>query len=219
MACDIVCLMLRNILPRILDTKCNNIRQAEKSLAEAVAFEVLGGYQAGVWDFIMPPLLVVNLLRHKRKREAFILNFLFTKKIALETARDMVERNVSRDAAMQMAEEATGKVLASDTKGVYADKVRQRQLREIELLAGHYYKLIITEGKTYEEMVEEAYSERREYLDFVRRLNQAEKEVNHAALATVGRNEASLNFINKMEKAVEKIRQTDADKYFPPVIS
>ena len=207
--------MLRSILPRVLDTKCNNIHREDKSLADAVAFEVLGGYQAGVWDFVMPPLLIFNLFRHKRKREAFILNFLFTKKIALETARDMVEQDLPHETAMQRAEEATGRVLAADTKGIYADKVRQRQLREIDLLARHYYRLIMAEGKTYEDMVRGAYPERREYLDFVRRLNQAEKEVNHAALTTVGRNEAGLNFINKMEKAVEKIRQIDADRYFP----
>ncbi len=202
-------------MPTVLDTKCSNIQREEKSVAEAVGFEVLGSYQAGVWDFVMPPLLIINLLKHKRKKEAFILNLLFTKKMALEVARDMADQGITIKTAMQKAEETTGSVLASDTRGVYTDKVRQKQLREIELLAEHYHSLIMTEGKTYSEMLTAAYPHRQEYLDFLRRLNQAEKDVNHAALSTVGRNEASVNFIDRMEKSLVKIRMMDADKYFP----
>lgn len=202
-------------MPTILDTKCSNIQREERSVAEAVAFEVLSSYQAGVWDFVMPPLLIINLLKHRRKKEAFILNLLFTKKMALEVARDMADQGITKETAMQKAEETTGAVLASDTRGVYGDKVRQKQLHEIELLAGHYHRLIMTEGKAFDEMITAAYPDRQSYLDFLRRLNQAEKDVNHAALSTVGRNEASVKFIDRMEKALEKIRRLDADKYFP----
>lgn len=184
-------------------------------MAEAAGFDVLGGYQAGVWDFVMPPMLIFNLLKHKRSKEAFILNLLFTKKIALETARDMVERNVTQEAAMQNAEVATGKVLTADKRGIYAEKVRQKQLREIELLSGHYHRLIMTDGKSYDEMLVAAYGDRQAYLDFLRRLSQAEREVNRAALSTVGRNEASIKFVAKMENSLENIRQLDAEKYFP----
>ena len=202
-------------MPTVLDTKCSNIHREERSVADAVAFEVLGSYQAGVWDFVMPPLLIINLLKHRRKKESFILNLLFTKNMALEAARDMAGQDIPREKALQKAEEATAKVLAADTRGIYAEKVRQKQLKEIDLLAAHYHGLIMTEGKAYDEMVTAAYPDRQGYLDFLRRLNQAEKEVNHAALGTVGRNEASVSFIERMEKALEKVRRMDADKYFP----
>ena len=184
-------------------------------MAEAVGFEVLGSYQAGVWDFVMPPVLIFNLLKHKRTKEAFILNLLFTKKIALETARDMVARNLTKETAMQNAAEATGKVLADDKRGIYAEKVRQKQLREIELLSEHYHGLIMTQGKAYNEMLTAAYRDRQAYLDFLRMLSQAERDVNHAALSTVGRNESSIRFVDKMQKSLENIRQLDAEKYFP----
>lgn len=207
--------MMRQILPTVLDTKCANIQHEDRSVAKAVAFDVLSSYQAGVWDFVMPPLLIINLLQHKRRKEAFILNLLYTKKMALEAARDMVDRELTAEQALQKSDEATGRMLAADSKGIYSDKVRQKQLREIRLLAGHYYSLIMAEGKTYETMVKGAYPDRQLYLDFIRRLNQAEKEVNHAALATVGKNNNARQFVEKMEKSIEKIRQMDADKYFP----
>jgi hypothetical protein len=207
--------MYGSILPTVLDTKCSNIYREERSVADAVAADVIGGYTAGVWDFVMPPVLIFNLLKHRRSKEAFILNLLFTKKLALEAARDMVDIDLTREAALQKADEATGKVLETDSKGVYSDKVRQKQLREIELLINHYHRLIMSEGKTYEAMVKGAYPDRQRYLEFVRRLNQAEKEVNHTALGTVGSNDSARLFVDKMEKSVGSIRQLDADRYFP----
>jgi hypothetical protein len=199
----------------VLDTMCGNIYREERAVAAAVAADVIGSYTAGVWDFVMPPVLVFNLLKHKRRKEGFILNLLYTKKLALEAAREIVGNGLSTEAALQKADEATGAVLSADTRGIYSDSVRQKQLKEIELLAAHYYGLIISGGKAFEDMLKGAYSGRQAYLEFVDRLNQAEKEVNHTALSTVGKNDSARQFIDKMEKSVEAIRLLDADKYFP----
>ena len=64
-------------------------------------------------------------------------------------------------------------------------------------------------------MLQGAYKSKADYLEFARKLSRAEKEVNHAALQTVGRNAAARDFIDRMEEAVEAIRQSDAGKYFP----
>jgi hypothetical protein len=206
--------MLRNILPTVLDTKCNNIYQEERSVAKAVAADVIGMQNVGVWDFAMPPVFFMNLFKHRRKKEAFILNLLFTKKLALDAAKEMVANDLTREAALSSAETATNSVLAADNKGVYSDKVRQKQLREIDLLIGHYHILMMAEGKDYESMLRGAYGDRQVYLEFLRQLNRAEKEVNHAALQMVGKNDSAREFVTNMEKSVEEIRRMDADKYF-----
>ncbi len=205
---------MRNILPTVLDTKCNNIYREERSVAQAVAADVIGAQTAGVWDFFMPPVFIVNLFKHKRKKEAFILNLLFTKKLALEAARDMIDRDLTKAAALEQAAGVTNSVLAADSKGVYSDKVRHKQLREIDLLVDHYCRLIVSEGKTFEAMLHGAYKDRADYLEFIRTLNRAEKEVNHAALQTVGKNDAAREFVDRMEKSLEAIRRLDADKFF-----
>jgi hypothetical protein len=206
--------MFHNILPTVLDTKCRNIYKAERYMASAVADDVFDRYMPRTWDFIMLPVLVINLLKHKRSKESFILNLLFTKKLALEAARDMVDKELTEESALQKADDATGRVLAADTKGIYSDRVRQKQLMEIKLLIEHYRKLIITEVKTYEIMVKTTYPDRQAYLEFITKLNQAEKEVNREALSTVGKNNTAREFVNKMEKSIEIIRCLDADKYF-----
>jgi hypothetical protein len=207
--------MLRNILPTVLDTKCTNIYQEERSVARAVAADVIGTQTFGVWDFVVPPIFFIKLLKHNRSKEAFILNLLFTKKLALDAAREMVASGLSREAALKKAAEVTDSVLATDTRGVYSDKVRQKQLREIDLLIGHYYNLIMSEGKTYEAMLKAACRDRQAYLEFVRQINGSEKEVNHAAISLAGNNESARDFVSRMEKSIVEIRRLDADKYYP----
>jgi hypothetical protein len=207
--------MFSHLLPTVLDTKCSNIYSEERAAAAAVAADVLGRFMPGTWDYIMPPVLVVNLLKHKRNSEGFILNLLFTKKLALDAARDMADKDLTWEAALQKADEATRKVLAADTRGIYADTIRQKQLREIELLIRHYHGLIMTEFKSYETMLKAAYPDREVYLEFIKKLNQAEREVNLAALKTVGKNDSSRKFVDKMQKSVENTRRFNADKYFP----
>lgn len=202
-------------MPTVLDTKCNNIFREERAVAKAVAADVIGTQTVGVWDFVIPPVFFVNWLKHRRKKEAFVLNLLFTKRLALDAARDVAAGDLSKEAALAKASEATNLVLSADSKGVYSDNVRQKQLLEIELLIGHYHNLIVTEGKTYEAMLRAAYKERQSYLEFVRRLNRVEREVNHAALQTVGKNESARQFVSRMEKSVEEVRQLDTDRYYP----
>jgi hypothetical protein len=207
--------MLRNILPTVLETKCTNIYQEERSVARAVAADVIGTQSFGVWDFVIPPFFFINLLKHNRRKEAFVLNLLYTKKLALDAAREMAANGLNREAALEKAAEITGRVLAADNKGVYSDKVRQQQLREIDLLIGHYYDLIMSEGKTYEAMLKGACRDRQIYLEFVRQLNGAEKEVDRAALSLAGKSELAREFVLKMEKSLAEIRRLDADKYYP----
>jgi hypothetical protein len=207
--------MLRSILPTVLDTRCSSIYQEERSVTKAVADDVIGTQVVGVWDFMMPPLFFINLFKHRRKKEAFILNLLFTKKLALDAVREMLAGDRDRATALQHAAAATSKILAADSKGVYSEKVRLKQLKEIDLLIGHYHKLVMSGGKTYKEMLKSAYTGRDDYEEFMGQLSRAEKEVNSAALQIAGKNETARGFVARMEKSLEEIRKMDADKYYP----
>jgi hypothetical protein len=127
----------------------------------------------------------------------------------------MADKDLTPEAALQKADEATCKVLAADTRGIYSDIVRQKQLQEIDLLIKHYHGLIVTEFKSYEKMLRGSYPDRKSYLEFIKKLDQAEREVNHAALNTVGKNDTSRKFVYKMQTSVENTRRLNADKYFP----
>ncbi len=204
---------MRKILPTILDTKHENILSQERSLAKAVSSAVIESKPITVWEITIPILFLLNLFRFKRSREIFALNFLFTKKLALEAAFDMIKRGQDKEEAMVRIKEKTREILASNNKEIYSQKIRQKQLKEMGLLMDHYLKLLQAEGKDYASMVKNTYHTRENYRAFLARLEQAEKEVNIAARQTVRGTTAS-DLVSKMEKAVEGIRTARAQEIF-----
>jgi len=203
------------VLPTILDTKINNIYKEERDVARAVSAEVTGILVFGVWDFMLPPLFIINVLKHQRTKEAFALNFMFTKKLALEAARTMLCSGQTRAESLARVDSQTAALLSSDQKGVYSEKIRLKQAQEIGLLIDHYLILINTEGKTYRDMLLAAYRDRDSYSTFINRLTAAEREVNRAALQAVGRDSSAREFVSRMEEAVSRIRANDTDNTFP----
>ena len=203
------------MLPTVLDTKINNIYKEERDVARAVSSEVTGILVFGVWDFMLPPLFIINVLKHQRAKEAFALNFMFTKKLALEAARTMLCSGQTKEKSLAQVDSQTAALLSSDQKGIYSEKIRQKQAQEISLLIDHYLVLLNSEGKTYRDMVLAAYRDRDAYNTFLNRLIAAEKEVNRAALQTVGRDSSAREFVARMEEAVSRVRANDSDKTFP----
>jgi hypothetical protein len=201
------------LLPTILDTKYENILGQEQSLAKTVAKTVIEQPPVTAWDILIPIVFLYNFLRFKRAREIFTLNFLFTKKLALEAAFDMIKKGEAKEAAMTRIKEKTGQVLASDQKGIYSSKIRQRQMREIDLLIDHYCKLLSAEGKDYATMVKGTYTDRKNYTAFVEQLEQLEKEVIKAATQTLG-NSSAPGIASKMEETTERIRRAEIERIF-----
>jgi hypothetical protein len=201
------------LLPSILDTKYENILGQEQSLAKTVAKNVIEQPPVGAWDILIPIVFLFNFMRFKRAREVFALNYIFTKKLALEAAFDMRRKGQNKQEAMARVKERTGQILASEQKGIYSSKIRQRQMREIEMLIDHYYKLLNAEGKDYATMVKNTYKNREDYAAFLGQLEQAEEDVIRAATQTVKTSSAS-GIASKMEETTERIRRAEIERIF-----
>jgi hypothetical protein len=204
------------LLPTILDTKHENILAQEKALAKSVASTVIGQSPVTAWDVLIPIVFVFNVLKFKRAREIFTLNFLFTKKLALQGAFDMVKKGQSRQEVLGQIRDQTSQILASDKKGIYSIKIRQKQMREMELLLDHYFRLLNAEGKDYRSMVRHAYRTRQDFAAFVKELEGIEKEVNRAASQTVGTASAP-DIVSRMEETASRLRATQMETIFGTV--
>jgi plasmid maintenance system killer protein len=201
------------LLPTILDTKFENILSHERLLAKTVANAVIGQNQVAVWDVLIPIVFLFNFLRFKRAREIFALNFMFTKKLALQGALDMIRRGQSKEDALAQIKNKTNDILASDKEGVYSIKIRQRQMREIDLIIDHYYKLLNAEGKDYATMVKNTYKDREDYAAFIAQLEQVEEEVIRAATQTVKTSSAS-GIASKIEETTDRVRAAEIERIF-----
>jgi len=205
---------MRGILPTFVDTKHKIIHSQERRLAKAVARSIVKMPDITIWAFMIPFIFIFNFLRYKRVSETFVLNFLFTKKLALDAALDIMKNDQSRQDVLARIEDRTSDILAADRGGVYSDKIRRQQMNEINLLLDHYLKLLDAQGNNYQSLVKDAYQTQDNYTAFLRELTLAEKAVNRVAIQTVGRTEAASELVSGMEKAAEGIRIEEAEKIF-----
>lgn len=204
---------MAKLLPTILDTKCENILKEERSLAKDISVSLIQMKEVSGWDIAIPLVFIINLIKHKRTREIFTLNFLFTKRLALDAARDMVGKGLTKEEVMAQVKAKTGEILSADEKGVYSQKIRNKQTREIDLLIDHYVKLLRSPAKDYTTMVQNAYQTWEAYRAYLVQLKRAERDVNRAAQQTVGTGPAS-DIAFKMEKNAERMREVRAGKIF-----
>lgn len=205
---------MRSILPTFVDTRYNAILSQERRLAKAIAKRVVKLPDVTVWVFMIPLIFIFNIFKYKRANEAFTLNFLFTKKLAVDAALGVVKKGLSRQEAVAQIEDKTSDILASDKKGIYSEKIRQKQMYEMNLLLSHYIKLLEVAGKSYESLVINAYKSKDNYHGFLRELASAEKTVNRIALQAVGRTKEAQEMISGMEEAAASLRTEQVDGIF-----
>lgn len=205
---------MRSILPTVVDTRYNAILSQERGLAKAIAKKVVKLPDVTVWVFMIPLIFIINILKYKRAKEAFTLNLLFTKKLAVDAALSVVKKGQSQQEAVAQIEEKTSDILASDKKGIYSEKIRQKQMYEMNLLLSHYIKLLEAAGKSYESLVINAYQSKEIYQGFLRELASAEKTVNRIALQAVGRTKEAQEMISGMEEAAASLRAEQVDEIF-----
>jgi Fe2+ transport system protein B len=196
-----------------LDKKYESILSKELSLAKAVAVAVIKTKPLTVWEVMIPIIFILNFVKLKESREIFVQNLLFTKKLALEAALDMIKKGDSMEEEMSRIKKKTIDLLTSVKNGIYSEEIRGKQLEEIELLIGHYGKLLKAEGGDYPSLVLSAYKTQMGYTTFLEHLKEAERGVTSAAQETLG-SQANSEIISKIEEVSDRVRKHEAEKIF-----
>ncbi|MCG8376910.1 MAG: NF038143 family protein [Chlorobiales bacterium] len=195
--------------------KSKIIQAAEKRWAFSVAVILKGKAKPiTVWEVLLPVLFIFNYARARVDRDIFVDNLLFTKELALSAAREMVEHGRDKEAALESARRSTEDLLAKVEEEVYSARIRDEQLKEIELLADHYGRLLKAEGEDFETLVRNAYPSKDDYLEFLGRLKEIERAVGRAALETVGR-KGDPAYVARMAEAIDRVRARALERIFP----
>ncbi|MCG8376911.1 MAG: NF038143 family protein, partial [Chlorobiales bacterium] len=104
-------------------------------------------------------------------------------------------------------------ILSRDRQGFYTDKVRRKQLLEIELLVDHYLKLIRAGPGGYQDLLASAYPDPDELQDFYADLEAREKAVIQATLATMrkGSKKDRRAWFTALARLNSQVREEDLD--------
>lgn len=190
-----------------------HIWRHEVHLADAAARELTS--RAGEGERRFSPGKALGVLRRMRSRRFIRKNLLFTKRLAFQAACE-VSRGQERGTAFRLVEIRTRETLDKDTRGLYTEKVRKKQLQEIDLLLDHYLKLMAAGGASYEEGARAVYPSRRDYEAFVRRLEGAEAQVLEASKSGVrrGSKRQRAGWFDRVRAVSAKVRSADLDRVY-----
>jgi hypothetical protein len=179
----------------------------EKRFAALVSAKVIDKPKLAIWMILIPVFFVFyfwQLKRYSEGRKTFAEKFMITRHRALEQA-------------LQSAESGRGPnietvVAASDIP----DAIRKDYRRWVAVLVDHYRDLILAHGSNYGALVRSTYKSRTNYLLFLNRLNQVEREFDKALKPHIEKTTENVNGIIKlMEESTGSIRRQIAETIFP----
>ena len=187
------------------------IRQADK-IARALIENRKSKF---AWRIFVFPVYVYDFIRYRRRLQVLRKNLFFTKKLALEAAKH-IHQGKERAWELRLIEIKTGDTLKKEKKGFYSEKIRSKQLSEIEFLIDHYLELFGSNHPAYEKAVKTRYTSKGSYLTFLNQLRKVEEEVIQAAIATMrkGTKKERRLWFDKVKAATKRIRMEAADKIY-----
>lgn len=198
---------------KALDKRYRAILAQERSWAVSVARMVIKPRPISVWEFLIPVLLIFSFAKTKSEKEVIIQNLLFTKQLALEAALHMAKNGLNREEVLFSIKDKTSSLVNTVEDGIYSEEIRQKQLKEINLLIDHYGRLLNAEGENYASLVINVYQAPESFTNFLAQLKALEKEVNLAAMQTLG-SRADPELVAGMEETTDRVRMVVAQKIF-----
>jgi hypothetical protein len=183
-------------------------------MAQGVAVSLIRPKPLMVWEIMIPVIFILNYVKLKHSREIFVQNQMFTKKMALDAALDMLKKNASKEKVIEQIRAKTEELVSSVPGGIYSDDIRRQQLIEIDLLIDHYSRLLNAVGQDYAALVTHVYQTADSYASFLEALGTAEKDVISAARRTLG-SQTDMAAADKIESITENMRVAEVNKIFP----
>jgi len=167
------------------------------------------------WRIVLLPLFLLDVVHYRHRLRVLRKNLLFTKRLAFEAAKNITDGQ-EHGWEIRRIEIKTKDTLDKDKKGNYTEKIRRKQLNEIDPLITHYLDLINTGKSRYPEMIKALYPSKNNYLNFINRLHKLEEEVIQAAITTLrkGTKKERREWFDKVRATTKKAGMTAADRLY-----
>ena len=183
------------------------ILEHETAFARNLATYVIDRPKLSVWMILIPILFVYYFYRFQRYaegRKTFAEHYLMSRTRALDEAFHAL--NSGREPDIDHL------ARLSDVP----DAIRPFQADVIRVLVNHFVSLLRTDGDDFETLVRSAYRDRTNYLLFLNRLNQTEKEVYTGLTSHLRETQEEVNtVVRTIELQSEKLRREEAERILP----
>ncbi|WP_045220828.1 NF038143 family protein [Desulfonatronum thioautotrophicum] len=183
----------------------------EQHFAKELARRIVEKPRLTVWRVLFPPFLIyhyIKLREYQADLETFAKGVVRSKILAMESALEETATG-KRDAAYKNAfgthgpESSPGEI-----------RLRNAQIAEMEVLKGHYLKLLRNTGSSYQALVKKTYKTSGEYRRFLGRLAQAEDAVQKEVLHQHQTSTTAQAVSRKMRETAKTLRDTEVNVFF-----
>ena len=187
------------------------ILSEEESLARQAALGVVVTTPQSVWHYLIPFMFIFDFLRRSTTMRRYTQHFMFPRKLAMDTASDILEGEDKRERLSWTEEEIK---VWLETLNLYSPSLQTAQMKVVTQLMDHYTKLLQTEGDTYYDLVRNAYMNQRDYQAHLSQLKAWEQEVDRAIIEKLGETETLREKLLAEEEQLERMRQKRLDEIF-----
>ena len=191
--------------------KYDLILSAEESLARQVALGVIVMQPLTVWHYLIPFMFIFDFLRRSTTMRRYTQHFMFPRKLAMDTASDILEGEDKRERLSWTEEEIK---VWLETLNLYSPSLQAAQMKVVTQLMDHYTKLLQTEGDTYYDLVRNAYISQNDYQAHLSQLKTFEEEVDRAIIERLGETEKLREKLLAEAEQLERMRQKRLDEIF-----
>ena len=192
-----------------VEEKYEFVRRRDELFAYDLAKGIMEKPKASIWIIFMPVFFVFHaqrLQKYKKDIHGFVKSYLHTKTLALDAALEE-----SKGEAPPGSDPDTKPGKQSRDK---AQDIRDQQYKELDTLREHYLLLLKSRGKSYPELLRNAYGTSGEYRHFLNRLIRAEEAVNRAVLEVHHPGPEAREVVERMERQSERLRELEIEKIF-----
>lgn len=167
------------------------------------------------WKIILLPVYLYHLFKYRNNLRFTRKNMLYTKRLAFEAARN-IDRGKDQAWELRRIEIKTKEVLNKEKRGFYTEKIRRRQLPEIEFLIEHYRELFNSKQANYSAIIADLFPSKGRYLTYLSTLQKLEEDVIQAAITTMrkGTKTDRRRWFQKLKDTTRKVRLDQADRFY-----
>ncbi len=193
-----------------LDRKYEVLYAHEEAFSYRLAQAVVRKPETSAWMILLPVLFVHHIFKINQYKEgvrSFARNFLSPKQKALDKAYDQVLAGKKLEYALE--DYFPGHVLQEQDR-----PLAEKQVQVIRVMEDHYRTVMQVPGESLEELVKNAYRSSERYRKFLKRLEEAEQELNKYLTKKVHTSEESRTVVKQIEKQCAELREEEIGLIF-----
>ncbi len=188
-----------------MEEKANLILGAEQALARRIALGCIVGAEVKWWLQAIPGMFIFDFLKRTGETRKYSQYYMFPCRMAMASAQARI------NGAQGRLNEPELRFWLARLK-LNTDQILEKQAATVELLAGHYGKLLGGRGATSSELILSAYPRPADYQAHLDNLAASEAEFYQAVAAKLGRGSPGLERIRviQAQSAVQRAKDLDA---------